>query len=371
MHKTGIALLDFKQQFNLSKKKKLRDGLSGVVQIGGTLWVANDEMISLERLVLQEKGDDGTYRYGDHEQFDLDQYIDLPLPRPSDPKDIEEVDIEGLDYSDGYLWLVGSHSLRREKPGKKEAVAANFDHLAKVSSDDNRFLLARIPVVTEDGTYTLKKEIQNRTAAPLYGSDKCSDLTKAVAQDEHLQAFLSIPSKDNGFDIEGLAVVGSRLLLGLRGPVLRGWAVLLEIELEENKDKPSTLKLKKIGPGSRSYRKHFLQLGGLGIRDLCVYGTDLLILAGPTMDLDGPTTIFRWPGGAQPAGESLVFAEQLPIVMEVPYGQGENKGMDHAEGMTRFGEDARSILIVYDSASKARKQGENSVVADIFGRLTP
>lgn len=371
MHKTGIAFLDFKQQFNLSKKKKLRDGLSGVVQIGDTLWVANDETISLERLTLQEKRDDGTYRYGDHERFELDQYIELPAPRPPDPKDIEEADIEGLDYSDGYLWLVGSHSLKREKPGKKEAIAANFEHLATVSSDGNRFLLARIPVVVEGGIYTLKKEGENRTAAQLYGNDRCSDLTQAVAQDEHLQAFLPIPGKDNGFDIEGLAVVGSRLLLGLRGPVLRGWAVILEVELKEDENKPSTLKFKKIGPGNRPYRKHFLQLGGLGIRDLCAHGADLLILAGPTMDLDGPVTVFRWPGGAQPEGESLVFAAQLPIIMEVPYGQGENKGMDHAEGMTRFGEDARSILIVYDSASADRKPGEDNVAADIFGRLTP
>jgi hypothetical protein len=34
-------------------------------------------------------------------------------------------------------------------------------------------------------------------------------------------------------------MIGSRLLLGLRGPVLRGWAVLLEIGPELN-DAPST-----------------------------------------------------------------------------------------------------------------------------------
>ncbi|MNG03413.1 hypothetical protein D3C84_864920 [compost metagenome] len=35
------------------------------------------------------------------------------------------------------------------------------------------------------------------------------------------------------------------------------------------------------------YRKHFFALNGLGFRDLCTSGDDLLILAGPTMDLDG------------------------------------------------------------------------------------
>ncbi len=43
-----------------------------------------------------------------------------------------------------------------------------------------------------------------------------------------------IPGKDNGFDIEGLAVREDRLLLGLRGPVLRGHAFVLELSLEQD-----------------------------------------------------------------------------------------------------------------------------------------
>jgi hypothetical protein len=164
-----------------------------------------------------------------------------------------------------------------------------------------------------------------------------------------------------------LAVVGDHLFIGLRGPVLRGWAVILEVELQPDEGQASILKLRKIGPDGRPYRKHFLQLAGLGIRDLCVRGPDLLILAGPSMDLDGPVTLFRWPGVTRPEGDSLIFTNQLPIVGEVPYGQGKNKERDHAEGMTLFGEDARSILIVYDSVAKERKPGANSVAADIFG----
>jgi hypothetical protein len=370
MNTKGTALLDFKPQFNRSKKKKLRDGLSGVVLIGNTLWVANDEMISLERLTMQGQGDDRTYQYGDHTQFELAQYLELPMPRPSDPQDIAEADIEGLDYSDGYLWLVGSHSLKRKKPDEEESVQENFKRLAQVSRDGNRFLLARIPVLAEDGTYTLAKEVtqdgKKRTAARLHGNDRRSDLSDALAQDEHLHAFLAIPGKDNGFDIEGLAVVGDRIFMGLRGPVLRGWAVILEVELQEDEGNASALKLTKIGPDARPYRKHFLPLGGLGIRDLCVRGPDLLILAGPTMDLDGPVTIFHWLGGAQPEGESLVVADRLAMVMAVPYGQGTNTGMDHAEGMTLFGTDASAVLIVYDSVTTDRQQGDNGVAADIF-----
>jgi Protein of unknown function (DUF3616) len=370
MNAASIVLLEFHpERDDLGKDKELRDGLSVAVQIGDTLWVTNDETISLERLSLVEGGNTGTYRHGrHHKQFSLNDYLRLPV-KPRDPEDLEEADVEGLAYEDGYLWLVGSHSLKRKKPKLKDGAKKAQEQLAQVSRDGNRYLLARIPVVERDGTYTLvKADTQNgkkRTAAQLRGNDQGNDLTKALKGDDHLEPFLTLPGKDNGFDIEGLAVVGERLFLGLRGPVLRGWAVILEVELKEEKERPSTLRLKAIGPNGRLYRKHFLHLGGLGIRDLCAQGTDLLILAGPTMELDGPVTVFRWPGGTDPQGEQVVPASELEPVLEVPYGQ----GVDHAEGMTLFSPDGgtvRSLLVVYDSASERRQLGESTVAVDVF-----
>jgi hypothetical protein len=371
MNTTSVVLLEFNpERDDLVKNKELRDGLSVVVQIGDTLWVTNDETISLERLLLVDGINAGNCRHArHHKQFSLHDYLRLPAPPPPDAADLEEADLEGLAYEDGYLWLVGSHSLKRKKPKLKDRAEKAQKQLAKVSSDGNRYLLARIPLVESDGTYTLTKEDtrngMKRTAAQLRGNDRSNDLTEALRGDEHLGSFLKIPGKDNGFDIEGLAVSGGRLFIGLRGPVLRGWAVILEVELEEDNDQPSTLKLKAIGPNDRLYRKHFLHLGGLGIRDLCAQGSDLLILAGPTMDLDGPVTIFRWPDGTGPKGENVVPASELQRVLDVPYGQGR----DHAEGMTLFSPDggkARSLLVVYDSASESRKLGESTVAADVF-----
>lgn len=277
--------------------------------------------------------------------------------------------MEGLDYKDGYLWLVGSHSLKRKKPKLHNGAKKAQEQMAQVSSEGNRYLLGRIPVLERDGTYTLTKtETRNekeRTAAQLHGNHQSNDLTEALKVDEYLGSFIEIPGKDNGFDIEGLAVEGDHIFIELRGPVLRGWAVILEVELKEDIGQPSALKLKASGPNDRLYRKHFLHLGGLGIRDLCVQGSDLLILAGPTMDLDGPVTIFRWPKGSDPKGESMVPAGELERVLEVPYGQ----GVDHAEGMTLFSPDAgtaRSLLVVYDSASKTCQSGRSTVAADVF-----
>jgi hypothetical protein len=374
--KTESVELKFGIKLNkLRKKKELRHGLSAIVQVDNTLWLSNDETICLERLSLRGKTATGVYKYGKHKQFALNDYLVLPAPPVVDPSGkakIEEADIEGLDYKDGYLWLVGSHSLKRKQTDEKESTEKNFKRLAEVTSDGNRFLLVRIPLVKSGGSYELKKETeanhQKRTAALLHCTAEGSALTEALATDEHLNKFLAIPGKDNGIDIEGLAVVGSRVFVGLRGPVLRGWTVVLELEPEVDAADPTVLRLKEINPANpqqSTYRKHFLDLGGLGIRDLCVQGADLLILAGPTMDLDGPVTIFRWKGGTKPERESLVAQDSLSEAETVPFGQGD----DHAEGMTLFSPDkqgAKSLLVVYDSVAKSRLLGKTKVTADIF-----
>ena len=52
-----------------------------------------------------------------------------------------------------------------------------------------------------------------------------------LAGEPLLRPFLPIPSKDNGLDIEGITARGDRVLLGLRGPVLRGIALVAELRL--------------------------------------------------------------------------------------------------------------------------------------------
>jgi hypothetical protein len=122
--------------------------------------------------------------------------------------------IEGLAYHKGYPWLVGSHRPKRSKP-EAESATKNFAHLARVSSDGNRYLLARIPPVKRKGIYTLAKEVeehgQKRSAAQLRCSTTTSELTHALHEDVHLQHFFSLPGKDNSFDIKGLAVARDRI----------------------------------------------------------------------------------------------------------------------------------------------------------------
>lgn len=369
----STVTLEFDPALNkLKKSKKLTDGLSVVLQIRGTLWVANDESQSLERLTLEKPGVSGNARAGRHKQFRLEDYLDLPEPGDG------EVDLEGLAYAGGYLWLVGSHSLKRRNPKPEDGPGKIAEKLAELEGDGNRFLLARIPVEDGDEPPGLKAKVSERRAARLAGDHQGNVLTRALKEDPHLGPYIpkppkdgngewrGIPGKDNGLDIEGLAAAGKRLFIGLRGPVLRGWAVILEVEPEEDEDDDGSLKLRPIGANKELYIKHFLQLEGLGIRDLCVQGDDLLILAGPTLDLDGPVRIYRWQGAATLSGGQAVRTGELVLALEVPFGKGE----DHAEGLsplTLEGQAGRWV-VVHDAAAKNenRRPRENELRADVY-----
>lgn len=342
-------------------QKQISESLSAVVVVGDCLWVASDEATSVERL----SSIDGV-TFNAHRSFALNEFIDLPAQGTDFD---QEIDIEGLDHNDSYLWLIGSHSIKRKKVEKSGTTEKRIKRLAKTESEGNRFILARIPLVEADQTLARSAtdpSDPSRTlkAGQLEGDLTSNALVNAIKQaedgrgDSHFASFLTIPGKDNGFDIEGLAVSGERVFIGLRGPVLRGWAGILEVSV---KAEDHVLNLRDIGPQNRPYKKHFLDLGGLGIRDICVDGEDLLLLAGPTMNLDGPVVVYRWPGALESSEEQLIFAEDLERLFPVRNGI----GVDHAEGITLLS-DPKRLLIVYDSPGEERKISDRAVKADVF-----
>ncbi len=359
----------------LPSGKRLSDGMSAAAAIGNTLWLAHDETISIERLQA-EKPSGRAIRYAGHRRFDLQDLISLPAS-PMDRRHgpIAEADLEGIAIRDGYLWIAGSHSAVRgpltQQPGPK-AIA----ELGSVRRDGNRFLLARLPMQeTGDGPLLVREfrasDGQTRRAARLPGGRKHDALTRLLGTDPHLGPFLSIPSKDNGFDIEGLAAApGGRLFLGLRGPVIDGWACVLEILVTAHASRKSDLVLRKLGtadasaPQSNRYRKHFLDLGGAGIRDLCFAGRDLLILAGPPMRGEGKAHVHRWKSAlAARKGDSMTAQRALPTLLELPYGETSN----HPEGITIVAQRGRRLLlmVIYDSFEKDSRVGEAAMWATL------
>ncbi len=335
-----------------SRAAATHTNLSAVRLDGHVLWIAGDETATVERLLADQP--EKAAEFGGETTFRLADFVDLPGEDTE-----EEADVEGLARAGRFLWAIGSHSLRRKQIKERHEGQGALKRLAKIEGQDNRQILVRLPIADVDGVPTPVRELevdgQRHRAASLRRRD---NLRSLLRDDEHLGPFLPIPGKDNGLDIEGIAVRGDRVYLGLRGPVLRGWAFVLELRPYVNEDEPDKIRLRDFDDGL-PYRKHVLDLEGLGVRDLCPHGDDLLILAGPTMDLDGPVRIYRWHNAARSDIPTIVRDTLITRELDISYGEGD----DHAEGISMLGDDR--LLVVYDSPAQSRLTSDGAVIADV------
>ncbi|SLN23953.1 hypothetical protein ROJ8625_00978 [Roseivivax jejudonensis] len=327
----------------------IHEDISSAARCGSSLFVCCDETAGVDRLTPTDDGN-----WGNHAHFNLGDFIDLP-----DGPD-GEMDIEGLDCDGAWLWITGSHSLKRGKyKPEKHDPETGLAKMAKIKRDPNRYFLARVPLAKRpDGMAPVGRD-GDRRAAWIELRKKSSKLLGWLEDDPHLGPTLSVPSKENGFDIEGMVGRGNRVWLGLRGPVLRDQAVILEFEMKVGKD--GHLKPRKIENGRR-YRKHLVPAGGEGIRDLEVWGDDLLILTGPVTAGDGRADILRWRGfmGARRSG--MVPPEQVEQVTEMPY----RGPVDHPEGLVMWPEVDGGVLVLYDAPAKERLPAPETIIGDIW-----
>ena len=338
----------------------LRFGGSGIAAVeiedvstlhwdGRQLWLAADEFPRFERLT--ERSEDASY--GDHRTFVIGDFVDLPEGAEN------EVDVEGVDRQGDYLWLVGSHSRTRRQVKARDVRDGRAGDLAKVDDQANRHVLIRIALAPDGEGLVPTRSTTTATGEPLTSAVLIGEITTALGSDKHFKHFLKIPSKDNGLDVEGLVAFEDRIMVGLRGPVLRGWASILEVRPVSMPAKPGRLTL-----GTPPYRKHFLDLDGLGVRDLCRDGDDMLILAGPTMIIDGPSRVYRWHDALHAEDVEMVGRDRVTLVTELPFGDGD----DHAEGITllRTEGEPTVLLVVYDSPAAVRlAHGAGTLLADV------
>jgi len=332
--------------------QRLIRNISTIAQSGLHLWLASDEGSTVERLSWNGRAFTGL------ESFDLADYFSLP-----DGK--SEIDVEAISIDGHHLWIAGSHSVARQAP-KPTAPALRKDParrdslatLAIVKRRPRRYLIGKLTL--SNGGGSILRPVMG--AAPCVKFDRTGNsLTKSLRGDPHLAPFLDLPDKENGLDIEGLAAGRGKLFLGLRGPVIRGYAIILEIAPRE---KNGRLQLAKLGAEGRRYRKHFLDLGGLGIRDLTVDGDDLVMIAGPTMNLREPWSVMRWRHAFAARREGIVEARAVSSVMPM-----DPKDGARPEGILRFRHPKngrRGWLVVYDNPSPARIDRKGSYDADFF-----
>lgn len=316
--------------------------LSAAVRLGDTLFLAGDENAAVERLTRD--GDS----WGDHRRLPLADFLDFDEPD-------EEADLEGLAVDAGWLWVLGSHA--RTRPKIKKAAGDRIDtaQLANLKDTRPRCLLARLPLVERDGAWLPVREDGERRAAMLKQTRRGNKLAAMLRRDSLLGPFTRIPAKEGGVDMEGIAVRGDRLALGMRGPVIGGHALLIEATTRTTKKDKLKLADDPV--------KRLLALEGLGIRDLKSCGAHLLILAGPTTSLSGPCTLYVWRGWADdpPRDSTEVRLHRPERLFDLPFGRGE----DHPEGLALW--DENRLLVVNDSPSYARLRDEGrTLVADLF-----
>ncbi|WP_094585140.1 DUF3616 domain-containing protein [Synechococcus sp. BO 8801] len=324
-------------------QEKFLGNLSALASRNGDLWLGGDEGNSLYQLK-----DVGEEHYGDPIEVDLKDY---GLADGDDDEDGES-DIEGLAFDGDRLWLVGSHSLRRRKHDENENPLRLY---SKKKQSTNAHVLGCLRL-DENGQPVAGQRLAFDSEA------RCDALTHALEDDPLISPFLSTPSKENGLDIEGIAARGSRVLVGLRGPILRGIALVLDLQMGGLDGDGPTLTLD-------DHHVRYLSIGGLAVRDLAVVpgSDDVLILAGPTMTQVGPCFIYRWGKALSAARKepdpdviTLETVEPLLWIRDGRSGKAK-EGSDKPEGLEVQPHGGRLLAwVAYDDPTKARRKGKGA-----------
>lgn len=289
--------------------------LSGVAKVGNYLVVGSDEGHVIQ--VLQRVGKDS---------YDLIHKYSIPdgalVKRIK--KEKPERDIEGITASGNTVYIIGSHSRKRSK--------VKMDSPEGRSQEENSERLG--------GKKSNKKEKSRRVLysmklgdnGELVGQITTGSLWDYLSNHRPFKEFTKIPSKENGIDIEGIAVQGNYLFVGFRGPVLReNWVPILVVE----KDEPYSVS-----------EIRYVQLDGLGIRDMVAVNDDMfLLLGGPVGDGQGGYYLYSWDGVDCLPGTDAPKCILKRIRQIVPPNGGK------AEGLTVLSTESdgtTDILILFD-----------------------
>lgn len=321
--------------------------ISAAVRIGSTLFLGSDEGVSIERLRRNGTSWAGCGR------VQLADCLGLETR--------QEADIEGLAEDDGWLWVLGSHAKTRPKLKNRKDERLELETYANLNDTRTRCLLARLPLAPDSRAEHLLEPVsrtRDRRAQMLKPTMKGNALARALARDALIGPFTKIPAKEGGVDLEGIAVAFPRIALGMRGPVIQTYAVLLEFSMKER----GATELAIDGP----IYKRMVDLEGLGIRDLKRLGDDLLILAGPTTALDGPCAVYRWRDwiSEPPAHKHTVCLHRPERIIELGFGRGD----DHPEALAVLeSEVGPQLLVICDSPAVGRLDPTNRTVScDLF-----
>jgi hypothetical protein len=228
----------------------------------------------------------------------------------------KEIDIEGIACDGNTVYVVGSHSAKRPKIDDDATYEKNRQKIEKVSPEPDRDRLFRFSLDADGNAQNLEE----------------TSLRSIIDSKKVLKDFSLLPSKENGVDIEGIAIHNQQLYIGFRGPVLReNWVPVLKCRFA----KPVT-----------EAELVYVQLDGLGFRDITRVEDGFLILAGPVGDGPGSFQVYFWDGedclpGVRASGK-IGRVERLGVI---PTDEDTK-----AEGLTLLKESfsGYEVAIIYD-----------------------
>lgn len=183
-----------------------------------------------------------------------------------------ELDGEGVAFSRGFYYVIGSHGHPRDSDRKLDPAKHAELIRARIAASSK---IVRFRAV--DGTAAKNEQTSN--------------LRKAIADEPDLVPFLDRRLDENGLTIEGIAIKDATLFAGFRAPVLdnNGRAVVLSVPIDA-----------LFGSSAMQRRLFRLALGqGRGVRDLASFETGILILAGPAAAEPGVYAIYAWDGASE------------------------------------------------------------------------
>lgn len=278
---------------NIYDDDKKNKNISAVEVVGDRLIVGADEGNKIK--ILKHNG----------ESYAVERGISL--------NNDKEIDIEGIACEGSIVYVIGSHSAKREQIESDRSCEQNRKTLEAVSLESQRDRLFRLQLNGE-------AEIEQ------------TSLRSIIDRDNLLQIFSKIPSKENGIDIEGMAVRNGILYIGFRGPVLRdNWVPILKCKFATPIDLADLV---------------FINLGGRGIRDLTPVQDGFLILAGPVGDGPGSYQIYAWDGNdCLPGTRSSGKIGQIELLGEIPVYENAK-----AEGIALLRESPLDyeVIVVFD-----------------------
>lgn len=294
------------------------DNLSGIAAVADVAWTVADEGRTLECLRRDTDG------YVLSRQVVVDDVISGIPGRDKQT----ELDLESIDIADGVLWLCASHCRTRRKNGE-------------VRERPSRHLLAALQLSPDGGGIVAAR------ALPFQGD---GSLRERLGAEVALRPYLDLPTKENGLDIEGLAVFEDGLLLGLRGPVIDGLAAVVQLQVSTGSGSGALEILSCLS----------LDLGGLAIRELAHAVDQLVVLAGPVGEEPGPFRMYAWRPDPTASVQRPVLLHTWPSSTEKP----------EALCALKLG-DRDGLATLYDSPDAAVRRQGTRYIADWFEMPPP